>query len=116
MIALLLQQDQHSNFLRSQQVDLLEVQANDFDANISLTDGDRLIVYRVAERHWEPMREVSVSGAVQQPGVYERVEGMRVSDLLFRAGGVKADAYLSRANLRRYLPDQKNVEIIYKHH
>ena len=112
MIALLLQQDHHSNFLRSQRVDLLGVQANDFDANISLTDGDRLIVYRVAERHWESMREVSVSGAVQQPGVYERVVGMRVSDLLFRAGGVNADAYLSRANLRRYLPDHKNIEII----
>ncbi|MBB16299.1 hypothetical protein CMK22_13585 [Candidatus Poribacteria bacterium] len=112
MVALLLQQDQNSNFLRSQRVDLLEVQANDFDADISLTDGDRLIIYRVAERHWEPVREVSISGAVQQPGVYERVEGMRVSDLLFRAGGVNADAYLSRANLRRYLPDHKNFEII----
>ena len=112
MMVLLLQRDPHSNALRSQKVDLLKVQANDLDANISLIDGDRLIVYKAVERHWVPLREVSISGAIQQPGVYERVKGMRVSDLLFRAGGVVADAFLNRANLQRYLPDQKNVEII----
>ena len=55
---------------------------------------------------------VSISGAVQKPGIYEYVNGMRISDLLFLARGVSPNAYLREAELQRYSLDQKNVEII----
>ena len=112
MTVLLVRRDFYSNVLQNQKIDLEKVLDKDLDANVILIDRDQLIVYKELERRWAPLREVSISGAVQQPGVYERPKGMRVSDLLFLAGGVSPNAYLKRANLQRYLPDQENIEII----
>ena len=112
MTALFMKRDHYSNVLTSQSIDLSKVLDKDLDVDIVLTDGDQLIVYKGVERHWAPLREVSISGAIQKPGVYERVKEMRVSDLLFRAGGVSPNAYLDRANLQRYLPNQENIQII----
>ena len=92
MTALFMKRDHYSNVLTSQSIDLSKVLDKDLDVDIVLTDGDQLIVYKGVERHWAPLREVSISGAIQKPGVYERVKEMRVSDLLFRAGGVSPNA------------------------
>jgi len=76
----------------------IDLQAADPAPNEVLQDGDRLVVFSVNELETS---RVSVSGAVREPGSYEHRAGMRVSDLLFLAGGLQLDAYLERANLER---------------
>ena len=45
--------------------------------------------------------QVLISGLVHRPGLYPLTEGMRVGDLVFRAGNVPKFAYLERAELTR---------------
>ncbi|HSV74209.1 MAG TPA: SLBB domain-containing protein [Chthonomonadales bacterium] len=66
--------------------------AGDPEANLALRPWDRVKVYTRAEVAWTGRRDVSVRGAVMNPGVYYRSENMRVSDLLLQAGGVTPDA------------------------
>jgi protein involved in polysaccharide export with SLBB domain len=89
----------------SRVVALRQALAGDADADILMQPEDELIVYSLPEARWEPAREVTVWGAVQRGNTYPRTEGMRVSDLLFRAGGVRPNAYLRRADLLRFAPD-----------
>ncbi|MCX6344060.1 MAG: SLBB domain-containing protein [Armatimonadetes bacterium] len=63
----------------------------DPEANIILSDRDRLMVYTHDEVVWRDER-VQIEGAVQRPGTYIRSEGMKVSDLLFAAGGLLPEA------------------------
>lgn len=75
-------------------------------ADLLLQDRDRLLIFTVEDVQWRaPV--VRISGAVQRPGVYERSEGMRISDLLFLAGGVLPGVYARRANLERVLPNEE---------
>ena len=78
--------------------------------NLSLKDGDELTIYTYEEATWEPRREVTVKGAVLSPGVFERIDGMKVSDLLLMAGGLLPNAYLERADISRFLPDHETYE------
>ncbi len=66
-------------------------------SNLLLSRWDRLRIYTREEVAWTGTRRVELTGAVQRPGVYQRSEGMRLSDLLRRAGGPTPDAYLNRA-------------------
>jgi protein involved in polysaccharide export with SLBB domain len=75
--------------------------------NLELKDGDRFIIYTYEEARWEPVREVSVTGAVQNPAVYQRTDGMRVSDLILRAGGLLPNAHMDRADIKRMLHNQQ---------
>ena len=43
-----------------------------------------------------------ISGLVHRPGLYPLTEGLRVGDLVFRAGNVLKFAYLERAELTRH--------------
>ncbi|MGE5531535.1 MAG: SLBB domain-containing protein, partial [Bacteroidota bacterium] len=67
-------------------VQLSRIMACDVTADLCLQPGDQLTVYTQLEV--AVASEVMMSGAVQQPGVYERKEGMRVSDLIYEAGGL----------------------------
>lgn len=67
-----------------------------------LNDGDSINVGALLERF---SNRVQVSGSVNRPGSFELVSGMRVNDLLQKAGGPKADAYLKRALLYRTRAD-----------
>jgi hypothetical protein len=69
-------------------------------ADMALTAGDRLRVYRRAELT-ELLDTVWVEGAVVSPGGYPYRAGMRVSDLLALAFGPTAGAYLDQATLHR---------------
>ena len=65
---------------------LAAAQAGEGVANLELQRGDRL---QVALRDQVlPPAMVQVSGLVQKPGSYPRREGMRVTDLIFAAGGL----------------------------
>lgn len=54
---------------------------------------------------------VHVSGAVQQPGVYQLPTDARVVDLVQRAGGFSTDADPAGVNLARLLHDAEHVSI-----
>lgn len=70
--------------------------------NTRLYDGDVVDVFSV---RGELTNQVSIIGAVDQPSDYALAPGMRVSDLVQRARGVMSDAFLPRADLFRWNPD-----------
>ena len=64
--------------------------------------GDIIQVSKILDRF---QNRVKLSGAVFRPDVYELKEGMRISDLIQRADGLREDAYLGRAQLIRLKPN-----------
>ena len=54
-----------------------------------VADNDVLAVYRIGEAHFTPDHTVKVLGDVVSPGLYERGEGMTLTDLLKLAGAFK---------------------------
>ncbi len=53
--------------------------------------------------------EVYITGAVEQPGVYEMQDGDRIIDLLYEAGGHSSNADLESINLALRLHDEDQV-------
>ncbi|MHC5020752.1 MAG: SLBB domain-containing protein [Planctomycetota bacterium] len=76
--------------------------------DIELQPFDELVIY--AEHEVRPAPTVSVTGAVQRPQTVELAEGMRVTDLLHRAGGVLPNAHLGRAEIVRRIYDPTQPE------
>jgi len=75
----------------------------DSTKNPPLGDHDIVQVFRIGETR---RNTISIAGtAVVRPGMYELRPGMRVSDLVNDAGGLKPDAYLDRATLVRTADD-----------
>ena len=71
----------------------------DSTRNPELIDRDIVQVFRVGETR---KNTVTISGTVvMRPGTYQLRDGMKVSDLVSDAGGLKPDAYLDRATLVR---------------
>ena len=68
-------------------------------ANTPLKPQDKIILYSV--RDFLYPRKVAIFGSVKNPGVYELYDGMRVSDLVFHAGGLLVEAYLDSVELVR---------------
>jgi protein involved in polysaccharide export with SLBB domain len=67
--------------------------------NITLNQQDELTVFNESQMKYLPM--VQVFGEVRNPGYYVLSQGMRVTDLLYLAGGLKDDAYQQQAELAR---------------
>ena len=64
-----------------------------------LSRATSLTVY--AETDIADLPHVSINGAVRKPGSYIlKHSGMRVSDLVYEAGGVKESTYLNKAEPR----------------
>jgi len=80
-------------------VDLTDLMDGKEDANITLKEWDLVTVY--SRKEVMPEMFVEIDGAVGKPGRYELSEKMKVSDLIFRAGGLKPDASLKNAELYR---------------
>ena len=68
-------------------------------ANLLLQDEDRVVIHSMWEEKWR--ENVSIEGEVKNPLGTALMEGMRVSDLVFKAGGVTRDTYLDRAEIYR---------------
>src|SRR5262249_8925182 len=73
--------------------------ANDPAQNVALHPQDIVRVFARADFVDPP--QVRISGLVHRPGFYPLTEGMRVGDLVFRAGNVLKFAYLERAEITR---------------
>ena len=67
-----------------------------------LQPGDVIRVGEVAKRVAD---RITVSGNVWQPGMLAFVPGMRLSQALSQAGGLKPDSYLGQVSVLRLLPD-----------
>jgi protein involved in polysaccharide export with SLBB domain len=64
--------------------------------------GDVVSISKIINRY---QNRVVLSGAVYRPDVYELQAGMRISDLINKADGLKEDAFTGRAQLIRTKPN-----------
>jgi len=76
---------------------------------IPLVAGDRVYVHAVTE---ERRNTVTVRGNVWSPGIFELTPGMRLSDLIDRAGGLKDDTYMGRVQVVRLDPEDLSTRIV----
>ncbi len=70
--------------------------------------GDKYIVERILNRY---ENRVTIKGAVFRPGDFELQNGLTITQLLKSAGGVREDAFTSRASLVRLNPDNTVSQI-----
>ena len=79
------------------------------EVTIALQDGDLLMVYGADDLMHVP--QVRIAGLVRNPGTYELTKGMRLSDLLARAGGLQAtaDPAVARVEIFRRSPHGATV-------
>ena len=68
--------------------------------NLLLQDDDTVVIHNLFEQKYR--QNARVSGLVNKPDIYPITAGMRISDLVFRAGGVQKLAYLEKAELTRH--------------
>ncbi|MBT8342384.1 MAG: polysaccharide biosynthesis protein, partial [Desulfatitalea sp.] len=85
-----------------QTVDLKKALDGDPDHNLLLREYD--VVKLFSRKQMEELPQVAVSGAVLRPGTYRLYEKMTVRDLVATAGNLKRSAYLSQAEITRFLP------------
>ncbi|MFQ5746575.1 MAG: SLBB domain-containing protein [Gemmatimonadota bacterium] len=85
---------------------ILDLPLGDPDApdveSAPLLNGDRVTLFAVLE---ELRNEVRISGGVWRPGVYGAEPGLRLWDLIERAGGLLPDVYAGRVQIQRLRPD-----------
>ncbi|NQU73525.1 MAG: SLBB domain-containing protein, partial [Candidatus Omnitrophica bacterium] len=84
-------------------VSLTELMDGIEEANIPLKEWDVVRIY--TKREILPSLFVMIDGAVDKPGKYELTENMRISDLIFRAGGLKRNAFMLNGELFRSFAD-----------
>lgn len=75
---------------------------------IPIHAGDVIRVFPIAER---VRNRVTVRGNVWTPGPIGIAPGMRISDVLHLAGGVKPDAYLGEISVTRLRPDSTRIQL-----
>ncbi|MGI8401290.1 MAG: SLBB domain-containing protein [Gemmatimonadaceae bacterium] len=75
---------------------------------LPIHDGDVIRVFPVATR---VRNRVAVHGDVWTPGPVGITAGMKISDVLRLAGGVKPDAYLGEVSITRLRPDSTRVQL-----
>lgn len=80
--------------------------SNDPSQNLLLQKFDRVYVRR--KRGWENEQTIELNGEFVYPGTYVLFEGETLDQLIERAGGFTADAYLDAAILTR--PSVKKLE------
>src|SRR3989339_366258 len=97
-------------------VNLNKMKAGDPQNNPLLKEFDQIRVYADSEIKGEP--KVYISGEINDEavnegtGAFPLVKNMRISDLIFLAGGVKSSAFLNKAELVR--TDEKNISKSYE--
>ena len=72
---------------------------NPSGTNPPLQDGDVIFVKEIPA---EANNIVTIEGAINQPGYYEYESGLRITDLIFKANGIRFDAVTDKAYLTRF--------------
>ncbi len=78
-----------------------DIKASEFNSYKPLS-GDVFRVSKILNRF---ENRIKIDGAVFRPDIYSFYEGMRISDLIAKAEGLKEDAYINRATIIRLKPD-----------
>ena len=73
--------------------------AGDPNENVLLSNEDHVQIHSIMETRYK--RTVTAAGEVNNAAEYVLTEGMRLSDLLFKAGGFKESAYAKEGELIR---------------
>ncbi|MEM9479671.1 MAG: SLBB domain-containing protein [Verrucomicrobiota bacterium] len=84
----------------------------DPEHNLPLRPHDEIVIYN--HRVFRPAPTATITGNVFKPGTFELRAGMRVSDLIFEAGGLKEDTNLALAELTRRVYVGFDYEIAYR--
>lgn len=79
-------------------------------AKVELRDGDKVIIEKSAEAS---DNFFSITGPVKYPGTYEATGIRSVDQLIAKAGGLRADAYLGRVHVVRFRPDGSSSLLSY---
>jgi len=91
---------------------LTDITSDVFTAGIGpslpVFDGDVIRVFSVASR---VRNRIRVSGDVWAPGTIGITPGMRLSDALHLAGGLRPDVYLGEVLITRTQPDSSHVQL-----
>jgi len=96
--------DEKTRTFRTIYFDLGKAMAGDEKENHVLEDEDQVRIHSLWETQYR--KSVSAAGELNNPGDQILTEGMRLSDLLFKAGMFRASAYTKEAELvRRALAD-----------
>ncbi len=77
------------------------------DEDILLKEWDILLVYSEAETSAPSF--VEIDGSINKPGKYELTPNMKISDLIFRAGGVTSKDFIRGAELFHIIPGESPV-------
>jgi polysaccharide export outer membrane protein len=84
-------------------------------SNIELAQLDEVQIFSIWDVH-DP-EHVSIQGLVRHPGSYDMLEGMTVTDLIVKAGGLRESAYRVRAEVSRIDPgaisEGKTADVLY---
>ncbi|MBN2059433.1 MAG: SLBB domain-containing protein [Deltaproteobacteria bacterium] len=80
----------------------------DEDQNLELKDQDRVRIYDAWEKQDVP--QVTIKGAVRNPGTYRLYRGMTVKDLIFAAGNLTDKAFTKEGGLTRLMIADRGVE------
>lgn len=87
--------------------------SGDADENLPLQNLDRVVVYSARELVIE--QSATIRGEVKKPDTYPLGQGMRIADLVLKAGGLGRDAHQGEAHLFRTDPVSKEVTILVFH-
>ena len=94
---------------RYEAFDVKKALSGDPAADLLLQDRDRILLYRIGDRRLPKL--LTVNGPVAYPGTFAFYEGMRASDLVFRAGVLQKNADQYEAQLSRVKDGQSSVGI-----
>ncbi len=72
---------------------------NDPAHNLVLKNEDRIVIHSLWEEQWK--EAVTIEGEIKAPGEYDLTAGMRLADLIFKAGNFTRDAYREIGHLYR---------------
>ena len=85
----------------SKEFKVKDLKSSEFNSYLPLP-GDAIRVAEILNRF---ENRIKIEGAVFRPDTYSFYEGMRISDLIKQADGLKEDAYTKRAIIVRQKPD-----------
>ncbi|WP_338646143.1 SLBB domain-containing protein [Flavobacterium sp. KS-LB2] len=85
----------------SKEFKVKDIKSTEFTTYMPLS-GDVFTVTKILNRF---ENRIKIDGAVFRPDTYSFYEGMRISDLIAKADGLKEDAYSKRARIIRLKPD-----------
>jgi len=84
--------------------EILDIDIIEDNFNIPLQNGDRVIIATTPQTKIENIVRIQGEG-IKRPGVYQFEPGMRIKDLIDKAGGFHSDILLERADLVRKKED-----------